>query len=101
MKNEIKPKNYDVENLNLNNSFEQDNKRKNRFFEFITDFITGFSTLIVIGLILFIVIPVLLIVLKIGAVLIVPISLLGAFIIIVALLGKFIRHLLTKRSLDK
>jgi len=101
MKNEIKPKNYDVENLNLNNSFEQDNKRKNHFFEFITDFITGFSTLIVIGLILFIVIPVLLIVLKIGAVLIVPISLLGALIIIVALLGKFIRHLLTKRSLDK
>ena len=97
MNDEITPKNYKVEDLKLNKSYEQDNKRKNRFFEFITDFITGFSALIVIGLILFIVIPVLLIVLKIGAVLIIPISLTGAFIIIVALLGKFIRHLLTKR----
>jgi uncharacterized protein YqhQ len=101
MNDEITPKNYKVEDLKLNKSYEQDNKRKSRFFEFITDFITGFSALIVIGLILFIVIPVLLIVLKIGAVLIVPISLLGAFIIIVALLGKFIRHLLTERSLGK
>ncbi len=101
MNDEIKPKNYDVENLQLNKSYEQDYKRKNRFFEFITDFITGFSALIVIGLLLFIVIPVLLIVLKIGAVLIVPISLLGAFIILIALLGKFIRHLLTKKSLGK
>ena len=101
MNDEITPKNYTVEDLKLNKSYEQDNKRKNRFFEFITDFITGFSALIVIGLILFIVIPVLLIVLKIGAVLIIPISLTGAFIIIVALLGKFIRHLLTKRSWGK
>ncbi|MBW1608511.1 MAG: hypothetical protein JRF45_09525 [Deltaproteobacteria bacterium] len=101
MNDEITPKNYKVEDLKLNKSYEQDNKRKNRFFEFITDFITGFSALIVIGLILFIVIPVLLIVLKIGAVLIIPISLTGAFIIIVALLGKFIRHLLTKRSWGK
>ena len=101
MNDEITPKNYKVEDLKLNKSYEQDNKRKNRFFEFITDFITGFSALIVIGLILFIVIPVLLIVLKIGAVLIIPISLTGAFIIIVALLGKFIRHFLTKRSWGK
>jgi hypothetical protein len=101
MNDEITPKNYKVEDLKLNKSYEQDNKRKNRFFEFITDFITGFSALIVIGLILFIVIPVLLIVLKIGAVLIIPISLTGVFIIIVALLGKFIRHLLTKRSWGK
>ena len=101
MKSEINQKKYEVDNLNLNKSFKQDYKRKNRFFEFITDLITGFGALIVIGLMLFIVIPVLLIVLKIGAVLIVPISLLGAFIIIVALLGKFIRHIFTKRSLDK
>ena len=98
MNDEITPKNYKVEDLKLNKSYEQDNKRKNRFFEFITDFITGFSALIVIGLILLIVIPVLLIILKIGAFLIVPISLLGAFIILIALLGKFIRQLLTKRS---
>ena len=73
------------------------NKKKNRFLEFITDFITGFSALIVIGLILFIIIPALLLILKIGAFLVVPISLLGAFIILIALLGKFIRHILTKK----
>lgn len=101
MSDEITPKNDIIEDLNLNKPFEQDRRDKNRFFEFIADFITGFSALIVVGLILFIVIPVLLIVLKVGAVLIVPISLLGAFIIVVALLGKFIRHLLTKRSLGK
>jgi hypothetical protein len=101
MKDELTQKNNTVEDLKLKQSYERESKGKNRFFEFIADFITGFSALIVVGLILFIVIPVLLIVLKIGAVLIVPISLLGAFIIIVALLGKFIRHLFTKRSLGK
>jgi len=44
------------------------------------------------------VIPVLLIILKIGAFLVIPVSLIGAFIILIALLGKFIRQFLTKKS---
>jgi hypothetical protein len=98
MDNEIKPKNHKVERLKLSDTYEQDHKKKNRYLEFFTDFITGFSALIVIGLILFIVIPVLLIILKIGAFLVIPISLLGAFIILITLLGKFIRQFLTKKS---
>lgn len=82
----------------MSNSYEQDHKKKNPYSEFIADFMTGFSALIVIGLILFIVIPVLLLLLKIGAFLVVPISLLGAFIILIALLGKFIRHFLKKNK---
>jgi len=89
---------FKVEDLNLSNTYEQKHKKKNPYLEFITDFMTGFTALIVIGLILFIVIPVLLLILKIGAFLVIPISLLGAFIILIALLGKFIRHLLTKKS---
>ena len=81
----------------MSSTYEQDHKKKNRLLEFITDFMTGFSALIVIGLILFIVIPVLLLILKIGAFLVVPIAMVGAFIILIALLGKLIRHLLTKK----
>jgi ABC-type bacteriocin/lantibiotic exporter with double-glycine peptidase domain len=98
MNNETTPENHKVEDLKLSSTFEQDHKKKNRYLEFITDFMTGFSALIVIGLILFIVIPLLLIILKIGAFFIVPISLLGAFVILIALLGKFIRKVLTKKS---
>ena len=81
----------------MSNTHKQGPKKKNPYFEFITDFMTGFGVLIVIGLILFIVIPVLLLILKIGAFLVVPVCLLGAFIILIALLGKFIRHFLTKK----
>jgi hypothetical protein len=81
----------------LANTYERDHKKKNRLLEFIADFMTGFSVLIVIGLILFIVIPVLLIILKIGAFLVVPVSMVGAFVILIALLGKFIRHFLIKK----
>jgi ABC-type bacteriocin/lantibiotic exporter with double-glycine peptidase domain len=98
MNNEITPENHKVEDLKLSSTLEQDHKKKNRYLEFITDFMTGFSALIVIGLILFIVIPLLLIILKIGAFFIVPISLLGAFVILIALLGKCIRKVLTKKS---
>ncbi len=97
MNDEIKPENHEVKDLKLSDTYEQDHKEKNRYLEFIADFITGFSTLIVIGLILLIVIPILLVILKIGAFLVVPISLLGAFIILITLLGKFIRQLLTKK----
>jgi len=98
MDNEITPENHKVEDLKRSNTYEKGHKKKNRYLEFITDFITGFSALIVIGLILFIVIPVLLIILKIGAFLVIPISLLGAFIILITLLGKLIRQFLTKKS---
>ena len=98
MNDEITPRNHKVEDLKLSDTYEQGHKKKSRYLEFVTDFITGFSALIVIGLILFIVIPVLLIILKIGAFLVIPISLLGAFIILIALLGKFIRQFLIKKS---
>lgn len=98
MDDEITPENHRIEDLKLSDTYKQDHKKKNRYLEFIADFITGFSVLIVIGLILFIVIPVLLIILKIGAFLVIPVSLLGAFIILIALLGKFIRQFLTKKS---
>jgi len=97
MNEEINPGNHEVKDLKLSDTYKQKHKKKNRYLDFIADFITGFSALIVIGLILFIVIPVLLIILKIGAFLVVPISLLGAFIILIALLGKLIRRLLTKK----
>ena len=98
MDDEIKPENHKVEDLKLSETYEQDHKKKNRYLEFIADFITGFSALIVVGLILFIVIPVLLLILKIGAFLVIPISLLGAFIILIALIGKLIRQFVTKKS---
>ena len=97
MNEEINPGNHEVKDLKLSDTYKQKHKKKNRYLDFIADFITGFSALIVIGLILLIVIPVLLIILKIGAFLVVPISLLGAFIILIALLGKLIRRLLTKK----
>jgi uncharacterized BrkB/YihY/UPF0761 family membrane protein len=98
MDDELTPENHKVEDVKLTETYGQDQKKKNPYSEFFTDFITGFSALIVIGLILFIVIPVLLIILKIGAFLVIPISLLGAFIILIALLGKFIRQFLTKKK---
>jgi ABC-type bacteriocin/lantibiotic exporter with double-glycine peptidase domain len=98
MDNEITPENHKVENLKLSETYEQDHKKKNRYLEFIADFITGFGALIVVGLIFFIIIPVLLLILKIGAFLVIPISLLGAFIILIALVGKLIRQFLTKKS---
>jgi len=97
MNDEINPGNHEAKDLKLSDTYKQDHKKKNRYLDFIADFITGFSALIVIGLILFIVIPVLLIILKIGVFLVVPISLLGAFIILIALLGKLIRRLLAKK----
>jgi asparagine N-glycosylation enzyme membrane subunit Stt3 len=98
MNDEINQGNHEGKDLKLSETYKQDHKKKNRYLDFIADFITGFSALIVIGLILFIVIPVLLIILKIGAFLVIPVSLLGAFIILIALLGKFIRQFLTKKS---
>jgi len=99
MEDEKKPENNDKGgDLKLYENYKQNHKKKKRYLEFITDFMTGFSALIVMGLILFIIIPVLLLILKIGAFLVVPISLLGAFIILTALVGKLIRQFLTKKS---
>jgi hypothetical protein len=98
MDNQITPKNHKFENFKQSDTYDQDRRKKNRYLEFMADFITGFGALIAIGVILFIVIPVLLIILKIGAFLVIPISLMGAFIILIALLGKFIRKFLIKKS---
>jgi uncharacterized membrane protein YfcA len=98
MDDEIKPENHKVRSSKHSDTYEQDHKKKNRYLEFIADFITGFGALIVIGIILFIVIPVLLLILKIGLFLVIPISLLGAFIILISLVGKFIRQALNKKS---
>ena len=92
------PENHKIKDLKLYETYEKNHKKKNRYLEFIADFLTGFSALIVVGLMLFIVIPVLLLILKIGAFLVIPISLLGAFIILITLLGKFIRQFLTKKK---
>ena len=92
------PENHKIEKLKLSETYEKNHKKKNRYLEFIADFLTGFSALIVIGLMLFIVIPVWLLILKIGAFLVIPISLLGAFIILIALVGKLIRQFLIKKS---
>ena len=70
----------------MSNVYKQDHKNKNRFLEFITDLKRGFNALTVIGLILFIVIPALLLILKIGSFFVFPISVLGGFIILVSLL---------------
>jgi hypothetical protein len=70
----------------LSNIYKQDHKKKNQYLEFITNFMRGFSALTVIGLILFIVIPALLLILKIGSVFVFPISVLGGFIILIAFL---------------
>jgi len=98
MNNETKQKSHEAKSLQVVETHKKEDRRKNRLLEFITDFITGFSALLAIGLILFIAVPLLLITLKIGAVFVVPIAFLGATIILIAMLGKFIRYLLTKKS---
>lgn len=98
MNNETKLKSNSVKSLQVIKTHKKVDKRKNRLLEFITDFITGFSALLAVGLILFIAVPLLLITLKIGAAFVVPITFLGAIIILIAMIGKFIRYLLTKKS---
>ncbi|UCD89686.1 MAG: hypothetical protein JSW04_14995 [Desulfobacterales bacterium] len=97
MDDEIQPKNHEDRRLTPPEIGAYDPQKKNRFFEFIKDFITGVGALVVIGLILFIIIPVLLLIFKVSLALIIPISLCGAFIILIALFGKLIRHLFKKR----
>jgi len=71
-------------------------KSKSPMLEFFTDFLTGFGALFLIGVILFIVVPVLLFTLKVGVALAVPIAILGACIILIALFGKLIKFLIKR-----
>ena len=78
------------------NRFKGASKRQHPMLDFFTDFLTGFGALFLIGVILFIVIPLLLFVLKVGLALIVPVAALGACIILIALFGKFIKSLIKR-----
>ena len=97
MNDEKKLKSNSVKSLQVIRTHKKEDKKKNRWLEFIADFITGFGALLAIGLILFVIVPVSLIILKIGAAFVVPIAFLGAIIILIAMVGKFIRYLLTKK----
>jgi len=74
--------------------FEETPKRQSPMLNFFTDFLTGFGALFLVGVILFIVVPLLLFVLKVGLALIVPVAVLGACIILVALFGRLIKSLI-------
>ena len=76
--------------------FEESPKRQSPMFDFFTDFLTGFGALFLIGVILFIVVPVLLFILKVGLALIVPVAVLGACMIVIALFGKLVKSLIKK-----
>ena len=78
------------------NSFKKAPKSKRPILDFFTDFLTGFGTLFLIGVILFIVVPLLLFTLKVGVVLAVPIAILGACIIVIALFGRLIKVLIKR-----
>jgi hypothetical protein len=93
MNDDIQPKSREDNDVRLSETVAGSHKEKNRLVEFIKDFITGFGALAVIGIILFVVIPVLLLIFKVSVALIIPISLFGALIILVAMFGKLLRHL--------
>lgn len=71
-------------------------KRQSPLFDFFTDFLTGFGALFLIGVLLFIVVPVLLFILKVGLALIVPVAMLGACMILIALFGRLVKSLIKK-----
>ncbi len=77
-------------------SLETAPKSKSPMLDFFTDFLTGFGALFLIGVILFVVVPVLLFTLKVGAALVVPIAILGACIILIALFGRLIKALMKR-----
>jgi ABC-type bacteriocin/lantibiotic exporter with double-glycine peptidase domain len=64
--------------------------------EFCKDFLTGRFALIVIGLILFILVPLLIFVLKLSVLVAVPIGLVAAFVIFTAFFGRIINILRRK-----
>ncbi len=71
-------------------------QRNNRILEFFSDFITGFGALFVLGIILFVIVPLGMVVLKVGVAFAVPVAILGACIILIALFGRFIKFLIKK-----
>ena len=97
MNDDIQPKSREAEDVTLPEAPARHHQEKNRFIEFAKDFITGLGALAVVGIILFVVIPVLLLIFKVSVALIIPISLFGAFIILIALFGKLLRHLFTNK----
>jgi hypothetical protein len=70
---------------------------RNKGFEFIKDFLTGFGALILFLCVFFIGIPLMMLALKIGVVFAIPLLYVGAFIILIALLGRLIRILFLKK----
>ena len=69
---------------------------KSSGMEFVKDLLTGFGALILFLFVVFICLPLLMIVLKIGVVIAIPILYFGVFIICVALVGRLIRVLFFK-----
>jgi len=65
--------------------------------EFFKDLLTGFGALILFLFVVFICLPLLMIVLKIGVVIAIPILYFGVFILCVALVGRLIRVLFFKQ----
>ena len=77
-------------------SLEKVPKSQSPMLDFFTDFLTGFGVLFLIGMILFVVVPLLLFTLQIGVALVVPIAILGACIILIALFGRLIKFLIKR-----
>lgn len=95
-------KDTDIENKNeveehqRSESLVDVRRGNNRILDFFSDFITGFGALFVLGIILFIIVPLCLVVLKVGVAFAVPVAILGACIILIALFGRFIKFLIKK-----
>ncbi len=86
----------EIEENQFIESLRETHTSKNRTLEFFTDFLTGFSALFVLGIILFIVVPLFLVLLKVGVSFAVPVALFGLCVILVALFGRFIKFLIKK-----
>lgn len=93
-------KNPQIDNLvgeqQPDDCFKEAGSNQRRMLDFFTDFLTGFGALFIIGAILFVFVPLLLFVLKVGLALIVPVAALGACIILIALFGRFIKSLIKR-----
>ena len=71
-------------------------KSRSPVLDFFSDFMAGFGALFIIGIVLFIVVPLLLFTLKIGVAFAIPIAALGAVIILIALFGRFIKFIVKR-----
>jgi hypothetical protein len=86
----------EIEEPQFIESLGETQTEKNRTFEFFTDFLTGFGALFILGIILFIVVPLFLVLLKVGVSFAVPVAVFGFCIILIALFGRFIKFLIKK-----